>query len=101
MRFEPLDENRLDELYFGVTIDDKRMDHVYEIFTARNDYETEIGFDDVHEVHRFINNWENALRDESFYAAKSARDAEANSKIAEVIAHMDEIIKRFEEVDNK
>ena len=100
VRFEPLDENRRDELYFGVAIDDKRMDHVYEIFTARNDYETEVGFNDVCELHQFINNWENTWMDESFYAAKAARDAEANAKIAEAIALMDEIIERFEEVDN-
>ena len=101
VRFEPMDGNRRDELYFGVAIDDKRLDHVYEIFTARNDYETEVGFDGIHEVHRFINNWENALQDESFYAAKAAHDAEANAKIAEAIALMDEIIKRFEEVDDE
>ena len=100
VRFEPLDENRRDELYFGVAIDDKRMDHVYEIFTARNDYETEGGFNDVRELHQFINNWENTWLDESFYAAKVARDAEANAKIAEAIALMDKIIERFEEVDN-
>ena len=100
VRFEPLDGNRRDELYFGVAIDDKRLYHVYEIFTARNDYETEIGFDDICEVHQFINDWEDALKDESFYAAKAARDAEANAKIAEAIALMDGIIKRFEEVDN-
>ena len=101
VRFEPLDENRRDELYFGVAIDDKRLDHVYEIFTARNDYETEVGFDDVCEVHQFINAWENALKDESFYVVKAARDAEANAKIAEAIALMDKIIERFEEVDNR
>ena len=100
VRFEPMDGNRRDELYFGGAIDDKRMGHVYEIFTARNDYETEVGFNDVSEVHRFINDWENALQDESFYAAKAARDEEAKAKIVEIIALLDEIIKRFEEVDN-
>ena len=101
VRFEPMDGNRRDELYFGIAIDDKRMDHVYEIFTARNDYETEVGFNDVSEVHQFINDWENTWPDESFYAAKAARDAEANAKIAEAIVLMDEIIKRFKEVDDE
>ena len=100
VRFELLDENRHNELYFGVAIDDKRMDHVYEIFTARNDYETEVGFNDVQDVWQFINDWENALKDESFYSAKAAHDAEANAQIAETIALPDEIIERFEEVDN-
>lgn len=98
VRFEPLDENKRNELYFGVVIDDKRMAHVYEIFTARNDYEIETGFDDVYEVHRFINDWENALQDESFYTAKAVHDAKSNAAIMEVRALMDEIIERFKDL---
>lgn len=98
VRFEPLDEDKRDDLYFGVAIDDKRNDYRYEIFTARNDYETEVGFDTIKEVQDFINNWENALKDPAFYEARAKREAELkamNDKAMELINKGNEILKKY------
>lgn len=72
--FEPLDGNSRGELYFGIAIDDQRRDFEYEVFTARNDYETEAGSDDIRDIRQFINNWKDALQDKSFDGVKIARD---------------------------
>lgn len=97
VRFEPLDESKRDELYFLVAIDDLRRDHPYEVYTARNDYEMEAGFSDVQKVHAFINGWEDALKDQSFYERKAARDSELeemNARAMELLRQADEILKK-------
>lgn len=76
VRFEPMDESKRNELYFLVAIEDKRRDNKFEIYTARNDYDLEAGFDRVQDVQEFINSWESALRDQMFYERKAARDKE-------------------------
>lgn len=76
IRFSPIDENCRNELGFGVAVDDERGDYKYEIFTARNYYETEVGFSDAREVVKFINGWEAALKDIVFYERRAARDRE-------------------------
>lgn len=100
VRFEPLDESQRDELYFLVAIDDKRNDFKYEIITARNDYESEAGFNNVHDVHRFINSWEEALGDTTFYERREARYKELeemNNEAMRLIAEVESILKKYEE----
>ena len=102
VRFEPLDMNKCEELYFGIIIGDQRLNYEYEIFTARNDYEIEVGFNDIGDVHQFINYWEDALRDKSFYETKAAvRDVRLKTIIAEGEKLLNKIIAQMEEEDKK
>lgn len=98
VRFEPLDETKRDELYFGVTIDDKRNDCKYEIFSGRADYNTEAEFNDLQSVQNFINGWENALEDRSFYEKKAARDAKMAAELDRFNAEAERLLRLGEEI---
>ncbi len=91
VRFEPLEESKRDEMYFGVSIDDKRNEHKYVIFSARADYENEAVFDKVKDVRDFINNWENTLKDPSFYERKAKQE----QTMSEVITGLTECLERI------
>lgn len=102
VRFEPLDESRRDELYFGIAIDDKRNDHKYTVFSARADYENEAGFNSVKDVIAFVNGWEEALKDKAFYERKAERDRELE-KVSEeamrLIEQGEAILAKYEKGD--
>lgn len=99
VRFEPLDESRRNELYFLVTIDDKRNEHKYRIFTARNDYEAEAEFDNVRDVRKWINSWESKLNDKSFYEERERRYKSMNDEIARCLDLLDKCNNLLGEVD--
>ena len=94
VRFEPIDEDKRDELYFGVAIDCVWHDSKYAVFTARNGYETEREFSNVREVRAFINGWEDALKDEEFYQKRAEKEA-AMKRLSE---EADRLIKMGEDI---
>lgn len=96
--FQPLDESKHEEQYFGISIGDMRRDYRYEVFSSRNDYETEAGFNDLQSVQNFINRWEEALEDRSFYEKKEERYAEIerlNNEAMELLKMGEEILRGY------
>lgn len=57
IRFEPLDGTKRQDLYFVLSIDDKRQPDRYCIYTARNRYGMEASFNKPVEVIGFLNSW--------------------------------------------
>ena len=57
MRFEPIDENLRNELYFLVSVNCSWDNKKFGIATARNNYEKEYEFDTQKEVVEWINNF--------------------------------------------
>jgi len=62
-RFEPLNEELRDKLYFGIACDDDRNEHKYEMFTARTEYKTEFVADTKKEITDIINRLGNELQE--------------------------------------
>lgn len=95
VRFEPMDESKRDDLYFLVAIDDERRNYRYEIYTARKDYDMEVGYNSIQEVHAFINGWEEALNDQAFYESRKAKYAELeklNKEMTRLLALGEQIL---------
>lgn len=57
VRFEPLNGDLRDSLYFGIAVDDERNKAKYTVFTARNEYKDEFNFSKSSEVVTFLNDW--------------------------------------------
>lgn len=98
VRFEPLDDSKRDEQCLGVSIDDMRNDCRYEVFTGRSGYYTETKFNDLQSVQDFINGWEDALKDKSFYEEKAAKDAEMAAELDRLSEEADRLLKLGEEI---
>lgn len=87
VRFEPLEGDRREELYFGVAIHDIGPAARYQVFTARSGYGVEAELGSVEEVWRFINSWGKKLEDGAFHGQKEddGRPAEALAGILEIL----------------
>lgn len=101
--FEPMDEAKRNEQFFGIIIDDERNNSKYVVYSARNGYENEIGFNDIEEIRAFVNGWEVALQDPEFYEKKAVKDAEMERMCKELngmIERGEEILKRHRKEDD-
>ena len=82
VRFEPLQEERRDELYFCVAIHDAGPAVRYQVFTARSGYGIEAEMGSVEEVWGFINSWGEGLEDGASHGqacGDAGRDTERGS----------------------
>lgn len=98
VRFEPLDETKRDELYFLVSIGDKRSPGRYKIITARNSYKPEAYFNNVKEVRKFINDWEISSQDKTFYDKKRM---DRDTALENIFSNARKIISETEDVITK
>lgn len=75
IKFEPVgidavkDREKHDQLAFDVTVDHKNKNK-YVVHTGRSGYQSELGSNNIEDIHDFINSWEEAhTEDQDFGAA--------------------------------
>ncbi|MCR2049165.1 hypothetical protein NSB25_18015 [Acetatifactor muris] len=90
VRFEPLDEGRRDELYFGVSIHHGKLASGYQVFTARSGYGIEAEFGSVEDVWDFINNWEGNWDDAMLHERKEAEDGRPREMLEGILQVLNE-----------
>ena len=93
IRFDPLDEKHW--MAFNVETNDL-AGYKYKIFTARNDYKMEAGYDDIREVIAFINRW-GTLEELEFPKSNNKRKIYLSGKITGT----DDYLERFAEAEKK
>lgn len=71
VRFEPLNILERDTHYFLITVESPKEKHKYTVYTMRNNLEAEAAFDDVADIHKWLNDWKDP--------AKSTKDKENNN----------------------
>lgn len=75
MRFEPLDEEQRDQLYFVVSTDDEREDDKLCVYTARKEYQKEVGFDQVEQLIRWLNSFGKESQSEALRRTEDTQKA--------------------------